>query len=610
MLQRVKYLLFTLAGIAAALTAAAQQIVFEVHVPRVVAAGEMFRVEFSANAAPETFNAPQIDGFEMLAGPSRSEGTSISVVNGNMTKSTNVTYTYVLVGNETGKFAIGAAEAVIDGKTYRTHPVTVEVVDAGTQPNTSQPATGTATPAATSIAQDDILIRVLVDKTSVYKGQPIRATFKLYTRLPMSGVESAKYPAFNGFWSQELNTDSYRWQRETYNGKIYDSRVIREYLLFPQQAGTLYIERFDLTVIAQLVTQSRRQSIIDDFFNGGPDVQEVRRKISAAPVRIDVKELPAGAPESFTGAVGRFSMETDLPDSKLAANSSATYSITVSGSGNLPLIQAPKLTLPASFEQYNIKTTESLKNTTGGISGYRRFEYPFIARAQGSYTVDPIDFTYFDPQTVKYVTLSTPPLQLEIMPDSSDTAAGRGLVGGLTKEDLKILGQDIRFIKINSPGLKNAGSLFMFSPAYFIVMGTLLLLFVLTLLYLQKRIRELRNTALVKGKRANKVALQRLRAAAKYMQDENPRGFYEEMLRALWGYMGDKLNIPVANLTKENVREELLRRGVAADLAGQYIGIITDCEYAQYAPTGSGAMQDVYASAVGTISKLESIINR
>lgn len=606
----MKKLFFIAVLLLAVGSAFAQKVSFEADAPSVVATDEVFRIEFSLNAKPDNFSPPAITGFDVLAGPTTSQGQSISIVNGSMTQTINFSYTYVLQAHAPGNFTIPAASVVVDGKTYSTKELAIEVVGEASAGRPKAGKTQKSDQSKGSISSDDILVRVSVNRNNVYKGQPIKATFKLYTRVPMSGVESAKYPAFNGFWTQELSTDNNKWQRETLNSKVYDAMVIREYLLYPQQAGVLHIEQFDLTVIAQVVAQQRRQSLIDDFFGGAADVQEVRKRLSAAPIKINVKELPAGAPYSFNGAVGSFNMTSDMPASSISANSATTYSVKISGKGNLPLIQAPKLVLPSSFEQYNIKTTESLSNSGTGISGYRQFEYPFIARAEGEYGIDPIEFSYFDPELVKYVTLATPKIDLEVMPDSTGrgVSAGAGMVSGLTKEDIKILGQDIRFIKIGKSGLSSRTNLFMGSWLYFAIIVLILALFVVALVYLKKIIKERHNSVLVKGKRANKVALQRFKAASIYMKEDNLRQFYEEMLRALWGYVSDKLNIPVANLTKDNVREELLKRGVSYEQSQRFIEIVSECEYAQYSPASSGQMNEVYGAAVALISQYESIV--
>lgn len=598
----------------------AGKVTFEATSPLTVAAGEAFRVEFVLNAMPDanTFRAPSFEGFEVLAGPAESKGQSIQIVNGSMSKSINYTITYVLMPQNSGNQTIAPATIVVDGTTYRTNSLPVEIVDEGggaTQQQSPQrrpqaeSQNDRGREAQGQIAQDDIVLRAIVSRTSVFKGEPLRLTFKLYQRVNIVGYNDVKFPSFNGFWAQELNTDNARRQRETFNGKVYETLVAREFLLYPQQAGTLTIDPAELTAVAQVVVQNRRSA--DPFFGGGPEVYEVPRKLQSQRVTVTVKPLPGGAPESFNGAVGRFTMESVLPSERFAANSAATYTIKIAGTGNLTFVQAPKLTLPASFEQYNVKTTESINASSSGISGYRQFEYPFIARAEGNYDVEPVEFSYFDPERMQYTVLRTKPLSLVITPDASGGGEAVVVQGrGMSKEEVRMLGQDIRFIKLGGAQLRSDRVPFLFSGAYWILLVGILALFAMIYVALRRQIRESQNLALVRGKRANKVAVQRFRAAKGYMEQQNQHAFYEEMLRALWGYMSDKFNIPVANLTKENVREELHKRGVALEESQRFTSIVTQCDEAQYSPAASAQMCDVYAEGVDFISRIEGAIKR
>ena len=596
---------------------AAEKVTFEASSPLTVAVGEAFRVEFALNAYPDkgTFKAPSFDGFDVIAGPAESSGQSIQIVNGAMTKSINYTITYVLLPQAAGNVTVGAAEVTVDGTVYRSNALPIEIVNEGKSPGAggtqSRPREDSSpdVTAQNQIAKDDILLRAVVSRTSVYKGEPLRVTFKLYERVPVVGYNDVKFPSFNGFWAQELNTDNARRPREPFNGTVYETLVAKEYLLYPQQAGTLVIEPAELTAVAQVVVPGRRN--VDPFFGGGPDFVNVPRKVQSPRINIAVKPLPAGAPASFSGAVGSFTMDAVLPQERLAANSAATYTVKISGTGNLTFVQAPKLTLPASFEQYNVKTTESINTSASGISGYRQFEYPFIARAEGAYDIEPIEFTYFDPQRVQYVTLKSKPLTLEITPDARGGGDAVVMQGrGMSKEEVKMLGQDIRFIKLGGAQLRSERVPFIFSAAYWILLLGVLALFTMIYVALRKQIRESQNVALVRGKRANKVAVQRFRAAKRYMEEQNRHAFYEEMLRALWGYMSDKFNIPVANLTKENVREELHKRGVSSEDSQRFTDIITRCDEAQYSPVESARMNDVYSEGVNLISRIESVIKR
>lgn len=450
------------------------------------------------------------------------------------------------------------------------------------------------------------MLRVHVSKQSVFKGEPLLATFKLYRRVAIVGYEDIKFPSFNGFWTQDIDVSNAMWQRETLNGKVYESTVVKECLLYPQQAGTLVIEPATITAIAQVIVQSRRN--IDPFFGGGHEVYNLRRKLQTPRVNITVKELPAGAPASFTGAVGKFSMEASLSADQLAANSAGTFTVKITGQGNLPFIQAPKLTLPASFEQYNVKTTESIQTATAGTSGYRQFEYPFIARAEGTYRIDSILFTYFNPDRREYVTLSSQSFPLQITPDANGGESY--MIKGLSKEDVQMLGQDIRFIRLGKARLQPMREPFFLSGLYIGLLAAILVLFAGTYIALRKQIRDSQNAALIRGRRANKVAIQRFRIAKNYMEEHNQHAFYEEMLKALWGYMSDKFNIPVANLTKENVREELHKRGAAPEDTQLFSELITRCDEAQYSPVASARMSDVYRDGLELISRIESIIKR
>lgn len=596
---------------------AAEKVTFEANSPLTVAVGEAFRVEFALNAKPDgdTFKAPSFEGFDVLAGPAISQGSSVQIVNGSMTKSVSYTYTFVLLPQAAGNVTIGAAEVKVDGSSYRTRPLPIEIVNEGEgsraqqQQGGSNRADDTQADAQSRIGKDDILLRAVVSRSSVYKNEPLHVAFKLYTRVPYVNIVPESAPSFNGFWSQDLSDpNSARVGRETYAGKVYETRVLYDYLLYPQQVGSLTIDPVDMTVVAQVVVQSRHA---DPFFGGGREVFNVPRKVQSQRATVQVKALPAGAPASFSGAVGNFTMDTQFPSERIAANSGATVTVKISGTGNLTFVQAPKLPLPTSFEQYNVKTTESINTSASGISGYRQFEYPFIARAEGAYDLEPIEFTYFDPQRVQYVTLKSKPLTLEITPDARGGGDAVVMQGrGMSKEEVKMLGQDIRFIKLGGAQLRSERVPFIFSAAYWILLLGVLALFTMIYVALRKQIRESQNVALVRGKRANKVAVQRFRAAKRYMEEQNRHAFYEEMLRALWGYMSDKFNIPVANLTKENVREELHKRGVSSEDSQRFTDIITRCDEAQYSPVESARMNDVYSEGVNLISRIESVIKR
>ncbi|MFI3281616.1 MAG: BatD family protein [Rikenellaceae bacterium] len=591
---------------------------FTTNAPMQVAVGETFRIEFALNASPDddTFVPPALTGFDILAGPAVSRGSSVQIINGSMTKSVNFTYTYVVIANNAGANTIGAASVMVDDKKYTTKPLPIEVVSESATPQQQQQRSSASGQSGSSaqnqgdrIAEDDILLRTVVSRTSLFKGEPLRATIKLYSRVAIAGAENEKMPSFNGFWSQDIKSKNREVQRETYNGKVYETQVLSDYLLYPQQSGKLTIDPASMTVVAQIRVQSRN---IDPFFGGGYEIVNVRRQIATSKITIDVKELPAGAPASFSGAVGNFTMECSLTPETVVTNSSLSYNVKISGTGNLSLIQAPDVVLPSTFEQYSVKSTESINTNQYGASGYKQYEYPIIPRSEGEFELQPTKFSFFNTQSMKYETLTSPTYNLTILPDStSGSSSGSATVRrSLSREDVKMLGEDIRFIKIDGGEFRTESKPFILSRGYYAALAAIFALFAAIYMTLSRYIKESQNSTLVRGKRANKVAVQRFKAANGFMTAQDEKGFYKEVLSALWGYMSDKFNIPVANLTKESVRRELSRRGVAQELITGFTDTITLCDEAQYSPMASAQMNEVYMNAIKLISKIESEIKR
>lgn len=605
-------ILLSLTALLAAGAARADEASFEINTPLIVTAGEMFRVEFvlEGKADDDSFRAPSFDGLDVLAGPTVSTGYQITNINGTSSHKTTLTITYVVMARNAGTVTIGAASIDVKGRTYTTKATPVEVVaeSADDRRDGEERAAEQGNAVRNKVAQDDILLRLNLSRANVYKGEPIRASLTLYTRVGIAGFENVKLPSFNGFWSQELPTDNYTTHRQTLDGKVYDTRIIKEYLLYPQQTGTLTIDPAEMTAVAQVVV--RNNNNFDPFFGSGADVYNVQRKLSTGRTEVTVKELPAGAPASFNGAVGSFTLSGEQPPADLRANSAATYTVKISGTGNLTFLQAPALDMPSSFEMYDVRTTEALRTTTAGTTGYRQFEYPFIARAEGEYDIAPVEFSYFSPEKNDYVTLATRPMTLHVEPDASGGSGSAQVVTGPSKEDVRRLGSDIRFIKSGRPALRSTAMPFMPGTAYIIALLLIAAAFAALYFAMRRMIRDSRNTVLVRNRRANKVAVQRFRAAERFMREQNRHAFYEEMLRALWGYMSDKLNIPVADLTKEKIRDELQRRGVTAEDARRFTEIISRCDEAQYSPSASVGMSEVYAEGVNIISHIESIVKR
>lgn len=585
-------------------TGARAQVDFTAAAPQRVEAGTAFRVEFTLSsperiARPSAFTPPAFEGLNVVAGPSMANGQNFSFGNGQRSEIHTLTYTYAVAAPEAGIVTIPAASATVDGKSYSTRPVKIEVVAPGTAAGGQQ--------TAATLQKDDVLVRIVPDRTALFKGEALRVQLKLYFRVDLAGASNFRYPAFNGFWNQEIPVNDAGGQEE-YNGKLYTTRVLREFLLFPQQAGVLSIEQFSFSAVARLVSPGRAQSLLDEFFGGGPRIDDIPLDLTAGPIPITVKEWPAGAPAGFGGAVGQFTLEGGPDKAETAANSPANFVLRITGAGNLPLVTAPKPILPASFEQYTVKTEDNYGVSGRTITGTKSFTTPFIPRAEGDYVLPPVEFVYFDPAAVRYVTLYTPEHTMRV---GADTGGGEnpGLVTGVNREEVKVLGEDIRFIRVGDPKLKRAGGVFLFSWGYWVILLLIVGGFIAALRSLRRRIRRQSDRTLVRNRRARKVALHRLKAAERHMTAKDPAGFYEEMLKVLWGYMGDKLNLPAANLSRDNVREGLAARGVETEWIERYIDAVAECEYRRYAPADNSRIGDVYHAAVELISKMEGKIN-
>ncbi len=586
----------------------AEGLSLEVQTPRVVSTGEVFRLTFVANSKVDNFIAPSVEGFTITAGPAQSTSTSVSIVNGKVTQSATTSFTYTLYAEKEGKFAIGSAKVKSGSDEAQTQPFSIECVKANTQQQAAAQQsgssnTGKATASSNTGNDNNIFVAVTPSKTELYRGEHLVLTMKLYSQgTAIAGLENMKKPTFDGFWSQDIDVPTQiNFQRENLNGTVYEAGLLSKQLLFPQQTGDLTIGSSELDVIVQVRTRPR--DMFEDFFGGG--YQNVRKHLQSKSIKIKVKDLPAGAPASFSGAVGSFKIDAAISKAKLTANDATTLTIRISGNGNLKLVNVPKAELPVDFEVYDTKTTENIKNSDVGSNGYRQFEIPLIPRSAGDFTIPPIEFTYFNPNTGKYVTLHTQEQKISV---EKDSRAPQGYTSSETRrEGIKFLGKDIRFINTTETPIEQ--HFFLGSSWFYVCYIVLVLLFAATYMLLKKRIAENKNVILVKNKKANKVAKKRLKTSSTLLKMGNAQGFYDELLRAMWGYLSDKLSIPVAELSRESAQQAFAERSIEEPYIATFLSVIDECEFARYAPgSGRKEMEQVYNDAAGVISKLEQRI--
>jgi hypothetical protein len=585
--------------------AGAQEVSLSADAPGVVKVGEQFRLSYSVNARPSSFEAPEIKDFYVLSGPNQSTSTSLQIINGKRTSSYTITYTYYLQATGEGKFTIPPAKVVVEKKEYLSRPVEIEVIQEASQSGSgqgeAQPETRTQSSQDVDVT-DELFIRIHTNKTRIYRGEPIIATIKLYTRLPLSGFGESEMPDFAGFWTQEIEAPSQlNLVRENVNGRIYNTGMIRKVILFPQKTGEIIIAPFKLeTYIRQQVR--RQRSPFDDFF--GPSYQNVMKLIESRPVRITVRDLPSGAPQGFKGAVGDLSIKAEIDKTKALTNDAITYRLTISGRGNIQLLEAPQINFPPDFEVYDPKVQTNVRNGDGGQTGSKTFEYLLIPRHAGNFRIAPVTMAYYNLEESSYRTLRTPEFKLEISKgEESETV---GVIAGRTKEDLRIIGQDILFIKDESFRLHKIGASLFGSTLFILIYPATLGLFLLILLIHRKRVRKMQNVELIRNQRASKEARKRMKVAASHLKKNESEAFYEEVLKALTGYLVDKLSIPVSEMSREKAREGLKKHGIAEDIIKEYIELADVCEMARYAPSSAEEkMEEVYNRSTKVIGKTE-----
>lgn len=647
--------LFFCLGILA--SAAAQEFRFTTNVSNNrVAADEPFQIQFLLENAPNvsSFQPPALGDFEVMQGPSQVQGQSIF----NGKRSEYIALIYVVQPKRTGNFIIPGATARVNGNMVRSNPVNIEVIrgarSAGPPSNPpSQTTPGFPPPRGGGGAtipdnyddvtegilrkgedintklRKNIFLKVDVDKTSVYEGEQLTATYKLYTRLPTNSSVT-KVPAFKGFSAKDIELPNPpQATTERLNGELFKVFTIRKTLLFPLQSGTLELDPVEVDNQVRLVKlvhggSDRKRGrdpfedffsdrfgkdpfndpFFDDFFNR-PEVEyeDVPYKIQSAPVRITVKPLPLDTrPASYSGAVGHFKMEAMVDKGTLTTDDALNLKVTISGQGNVNLLNGPKVEVPAAFEKYDPKVSDNIEKNSNPLSGSRTFEFAVMPLEAGDYTIPAVEFSYFDPSSHAYKTLRSAPFSVKV---------NQGRQNKRDKEDFGIDKNVLApLYKGNLPWTKDTGSL-LGSRAYWIWLLLPILLLVAGLLYRRRLHYQQNNAAMLKHRNANKVALKRLELAARYLKEGKDKAFYEETSRAVWGYLSHKLQIPFADLSKQLVQDKLAGKHINGQNTAQLFELLDNCEMALYTPMhNNNKMQDTYRHAVAVISGLEEELKK
>lgn len=581
------------------------KIIFTASAPETVVMNEQFRLSYVVNTQNvRDLRVPSIKDFEVLMGPSRSY--SMQMINGATTET--LTYTYILKASKEGTFTIPAATIKAKGNTLVSNQVEIKVLPADKQSSDkgdTRRGSGNRN-GGQEISSSDLLITATASKTNVFEQEAILLTYKIYTAVELRGFDNVKLPDFKGFHSQEVELPNDRkWALEHYKGRNYQTTIYRQFVLFPQQTGKLTIEsaRFDASIAKAVHVDDPFEA----FFNGGGGYVEVKKQIITPKLTINSQPLPAGKPANFSGGVGEFSISSSISKSKLKTNEAVTLKLIISGTGNFKLISTPEVKFPEDFEIYDPKIDNKFRLTNAGLSGNQVIEYLAIPRHDGVYKIPSVEFCYFDIKSHSYKTLTTEAYELQV--EKGEGSAQQAIVNYTNKEDLKILNEDIRYIKQNDVKLSPKGIFFFGSTTYwlyYIIPGFVFIIFFLTY---RKQIASNANVAKMRTKKANKVAVKRMKLAGKLLEQNKKEDFYDEVLKALWGYISDKLNIPLSKLSKDNIEEELRNYGVEDGLINEFLDALNSCEFARFAPGNDNqAMDKVYSSSLDVIGKMENSI--
>lgn len=607
-MRKIIFLLFTI--LAAWQVKAADKVRFVAEAADVVVSGDQVRLVFTVNSQDiKDFRAPSIKGFDVLMGPSRSQQSSIQIINGKRTSNSSTAFTYILLAGSPGTYTIPAASVEVNGEKVFSNAISIKVLPQDqTSGNSGNNGGGSASSsrsqaAGSRISANDLFITATASKTTVHEQEAILLTYKVYTVVNLRQLYG-KMPDLKGFHTQEVELPQQKtFTLEHYKGRNYNTTVWSQYVLFPQQTGKLEIPSitFDGVVAQQTVSDDP----FDAFFNGGGYV-EVKKKITTPKVVINVQPLPT-KPAGFSGAVGEFKLTSSINATDVKTNDAVTIKLTLSGTGNMKLIGTPEVKFPQDFEIYDPKVTDDYKLTNSGLTGTKTFEYLAIPRHAGNFTIPAVEFTYFDLKSNSYKTLKTEAYNLKVAKGQGN--ADQVISDFTNKESVKMLGKDIRFIKLGDSSLRPKGDFFFGTVGYYLCYLIPLLLFVVFAVIYRQKALENANVAKVKTKKANKVATRRMKLAGKLLAENKKNEFYDEVLKALWGYISDKLSIPVSQLSKDNIEAELTNYGVQEALIAEFIGVLNECEYARYAPGNENeAMDKVYSASVEVISKMENSI--
>ena len=574
----------------------------------IVQEGERFgitlRLESNKSVRGHNLSVGRVSSLQLVVGPSLSQQSSISIVNGKQVASYITDYTFIYQATKTGTFTVPSASIEVDGKKLVTNSIQIQVAKASSGGgNASSSSKSTSSSSQGNL--DELYIQVIPTRRTVYLGEPIRVEFKLFSKVSLQSVSHYKNPSYSGFWSHVLQAPKqFNPKREIINNQRYTTVLLREELLYPQQTGKLTIQPGELTVSVPVQSSQRRRSIFDDFFS---NVEVKIRQLRSKPVTINVKELPP-APPDFQGAVGQFTLSSHVDKKVLKANQALTFKLTIKGTGGFKLIQPPKLDFPSDFESYEPKITENSKALKTGIVGSKVFEWLLIPRNGGDFTIPSASLSYFDPKTKSYKRLTTPEYAISVA--KGDKEQTTTVVSSPTARDVQFIGQDIQYIKEQLPSLSPIGKFFFGSWLFWVLWWAPALFLAILWLLNRRRIHRNMDIARTRNRKAVQIASKRLKEARRAMHNNDKKLFYEALLNGMWGFLSDKMALPLADLSKKRVEEELKSRAVEPAQVQELIAFIDKCEFARFAPAAAHSeLSEEYQTAAGLVNKINRVLS-
>jgi hypothetical protein len=586
--------------------AAGQDVTVKAEYPAVVTAGQQFSVMWTVNSGGGEFSAPSFTGFNKLMGPQTSYSSSTQIINGKMSHQTSYSYVYYLQAVKEGKYVISPATFTLKNKTFVSDSMYIEIVGNSSQKqSTPGSSKSTANDSHVESSGGDIFINLSLSRKEVYLGEHIVASVKIYTRVNLSGINEIKFPSFNGFLKSDIVTPPLTsLQQESVNGTIYGTGVVQQFLLYPQITGDISIDPVQISVLIQQKS-GQTDPFFGDFFSS---YQTIPRTVASQTVKVNVKPLPGIKPDDFSGVVGKLDLKAVLNKDSVNVNDAVNFKIIISGNGNLKIAAAPLMKLSPDIEIYEPKISDDIKNGINGTSGQKSFEYLLIPRHYGDFTIPAITYSYFNTSKGRYEKLTTEEFHFHAR-KGSEQNTGVTVYGSVSKEDVKYLGKDIRFIKTNAGKFTKPANIILSKRSFYSAYAFALFVFLVILFLRREHIRRNSDLSIVRNRKAGKVAVKRLRTASACLKNEQIDKFHEEILKAIWGYLSDKLNIPVSDLTRNNAIISLKERGIDENRINNLTGILDACEYARFAPSASGTeAATIYEGASQFIKSVENSI--